>query len=149
MRRILMLCIVPTLLMACAAGAVDSKIGSEKSAASDDTPRAVSMGQPFRLAVGENVLLGEEPLEIGFTGVASDSRCPKDVQCIWQGDAVADLWVVTGDGERTEIQLHTSEEPRETVIGGHVIRLQDLEPYPVSTSPIAPEDYLATITVAQ
>ncbi len=148
MRRILMLCIVPTLLMACAAGAFDSKAGSEKSAASNDAPLAVSMDHPFRLAVGERVILGEDSLEIGFIGVSSDSRCPRDVQCIWEGDAAVDLWVLTAAGERIELQLHTTKEPRESVVGAHVIRLQELEPTPVSTSPIAPEDYLATLTVA-
>lgn len=150
MLHVLWMCLLPALLLACTAAAVegDTEPATQSVGEEGEGPMKVSMDQPFRLAVGERVLLGDDPLEIGFVGVSSDSRCPRDVQCIWEGDAAVDLWVITAAGERIELQLHTTKEPREEMVGNHVIRLQELEPTPVSTSTIAPEDYLATLTVS-
>lgn len=45
----------------------------------------VQTDEPFELAVGERLAHGDHTLH--FVGVAEDSRCPPDAQCVWAGKA--------------------------------------------------------------
>lgn len=150
-------------LLACGAAAVEEspqpegassaedrpKTRAEEVAVSSDQPLVASTDQPVRLAVGESVTLSDSPWVLGFEGVESDSRCPRDVQCVWQGDAVVKLWLQEGSGERQDFELHTTQEPKEIQHGDLRVRLEQLEPYPESTSTIAADAYLATVRVSR
>ena len=85
---------------------------------------------------------------IEFTGVSGDSRCPANAVCIQGGDAVVHIRV-TGGGTST-YELHTGDDSRSTVVHGlYRIALMQLQPYPFSAQPIAPNDYRATLTVTR
>jgi hypothetical protein len=59
---------------------------------------AYFIGDEISLKPGESAYITSEKLLIGFVNVTEDSRCPKDVQCIWQGRIVA-LFSVKRDGK--------------------------------------------------
>ncbi len=106
--------------------------------------RPVTGGQPFTLAPGERAALDARRVELEFRAVEADSRCPRDVTCVWSGDAI--VAVALGDGEGAEIlRLHTNLEPRAATARGVRVELVELSPYPVSTSKIPPGDYRATL----
>ena len=46
-----------------------------------------SLGQEFSLRIGRKVTLRDTELKIRFVSVIEDSRCPKGVNCVWQGNA--------------------------------------------------------------
>ena len=46
-----------------------------------------SLGQKFSLAIGQSAEITGEDLTVGFKDVVEDSRCPKNVTCIWAGRA--------------------------------------------------------------
>jgi len=61
--------------------------------------------------------------------VVSEGRCPKGVQCIWEGDAAVELRVAPAGGDAQTITLHTNDRfERQAVIGGVTVRLEQLEP---------------------
>ena len=109
-------------------------------------PVSVEMGKPFTLAAGASAKLKGEPLEIGFTRVVMDSRCPKGAECITAGVAVVAMWA-SHDGVRTTHELrtdppeaaHIEQEP-------YTVTLDKLEPYPQVGRRIAP-GYVATLVV--
>lgn len=45
----------------------------------------VHLNEEFSLSIGQSAIITGEHLEIGFRKVAEDSRCPKDVTCVWAG----------------------------------------------------------------
>jgi len=49
--------------------------------------RSVPLGQEFTIKLGEQVVLAGDDVRITFAEVLNDSRCPPNVQCIWQGNA--------------------------------------------------------------
>ncbi len=121
--------------LACASGSTAS-----------DVPE-ITPGESFRLSVGEEARLTSADLTVRFSAVTSDSRCPKDVQCFWAGDAAVEV-VLTRDEESATVSVHTHGDepyPRETNAMGYTLRLEGLEPYPTSKGKIAPEDYVATL----
>jgi hypothetical protein len=46
----------------------------------------VSLGQDFPLRVGQSASIKGEELQIKFLEVVADSRCPRGVTCIWEGE---------------------------------------------------------------
>ena len=81
----------------------------------------------------------ENNITIKFDGV-NDSRCPKDVICVWAGDGEVGLMLSKGNDQQ-HIILHTTLFPREINYVGYRIILKSLNPYPISTRQIKKEDY--------
>ena len=74
-------------------------------------------------------------VRLTFERVSEDSRCPTDVTCIWEGDAVVVLKVKVEAEEATR-EVHTQGgEPRsrKAPAGDYVVTLVRLDPAPRST----------------
>jgi len=94
-------------------------------------------------------LYSNNSLSVKLDAVLNDSRCPSDVQCVWEGNAMV-KFVVSIDQSEHEITLNTNggqNFPSDTLLQGYSIQLTELVPYPESTSTIHQEDYEATIVV--
>jgi hypothetical protein len=125
-------------------------------ASSSDTPLSLDpaaaavtsqVGQTFQLKAGQTARVGSEGLLVGFRGVASDSRCAVDVQCVWAGDAEARVPVTVGRADWTSLSLHTTLEPKTATFRNYKITLVELKPAPRSTQRIDSNDYVATLRV--
>ncbi|NIM20576.1 MAG: hypothetical protein GTO51_10160 [Candidatus Latescibacteria bacterium] len=107
-----------------------------------------STGVVVELGVGESKLVGEEDLEVGFVEILRDNRCPADVICIWEGDAVAQIWAIQPSHEKKDAELHTHYDfPREFTFGRYRIGLLKVDRYPGIDTPIDPNDYVVAILV--
>jgi hypothetical protein len=83
----------------------------------------------LRAALGRSTSADKGRLVLTFNARLSDSRCPADVVCVWMGDAAVRISAQAG---RTSVdgELHTGLEPRSLSIGGYVVSLLGLTPYP-------------------
>jgi hypothetical protein len=99
------------------------------------------------LHVGEHVIIGN--VEVTFIRVASDSRCPVDVTCVWTGNAAVELSVgpVIGEAPLYPLTLNTDVDPREADAWGLHVALVDLEPKLRSSDRIDPRGYVVTLTL--
>ena len=100
----------------------------------------------IRIRVGQTVIV--EGVRVRFSAVESDSRCPIDAICVWEGDAVAVFVVEQNCDCRTpafELKLHTSLQPKSGTAYGFKVELLHLAPYPSASSPIKPDAYSAWI----
>jgi hypothetical protein len=112
------------------------------------TGPTVPIDREFELAPGDAVTIEEVSLSVRFDRVLSDSRCPGDVICVQQGDAVVRLATVSGN-RRSELDLHTQDNGRPVARDGVNIALVQLAPYPFLARPIQPGDYRATLRVTR
>jgi hypothetical protein len=102
---------------------------------------SAELGREFSLRPGQSATV--DGLAIRFEEVRGDSRCPVDVQCIWEGDAT----VVVSVGGATN-ELHTARRFATSVaIDGRRLELRRLEPAPRAHSKIEPGDYVAVFVV--
>ena len=113
----------------------------------------VSDGVPLdrELVLAPGMAAGGAVLRVTFERVANDSRCPADVQCVWEGDAVVVLAVsgsATGD---CAVELHTAASlERERRCGVYAVRLLRLSPERASAAvPIPPASYRAAVIVSR
>lgn len=109
--------------------------------------RRASLGQEFKLKVGERVIIKEAGLNITFSAVAEDSRCPTGVNCIWAGNGRIVVKVSKGR-KKADVQLNTGIEPKEGRFHDYAVKLVELNPYPHKDSiPIKRGGYVATLVV--
>ncbi len=107
------------------------------------------IGEPFALGVGESVLIIDAGIQVGFDHIASESRCPNGVLCVWEGNATARVWGEVSP-DRTFFELNTNSQFRtEAPFAGFVIRLLNVAPYPEDGVVIDPDDYVTTMVVVR
>ena len=142
--------LAPILLLA-ALGAWSC--GSKPRVGDPSTPKtgnAVTTDQEFELGPGQSVLVGPEPLKITFVGITGDSRCAPEVQCVWEGDAVAKLQAATGGQAPSVYELHTNTGyPTQADHGAYRIRLTAVAPGPHVGVVIDPAAYVITLLVTR
>lgn len=112
------------------------------------------LNEPFILASGQSIILSDADLQLTFTQIVEDSRCPKQVDCFWSGRIVIELAVQKGFDAPQMITLETSVAPSEetnTVEAlGYTVYLANVDPYPDDPDVTIPfEAYQATLTVSQ
>jgi hypothetical protein len=117
---------------------------------SPKTANTMNTDQEFELGPGQSVLVGTEPLKITFDAVTADSRCAPEVQCVWEGDAVAKLQAVTGAQAPAAYELHTNTGFATQVDhGAYRIRLTAVAPGPHAGTVIDPAAYVITLLVTR
>jgi hypothetical protein len=95
------------------------------------------------VAYGDSVTLPDGAV-FRFAGVVEDSRCPADAMCIWQGRVVVALAL---DDARFKIAF--LGEAAATEVGGYVVTVHEVQPYPLASQPTDVEDYVVTVTISK
>ncbi|HET6768077.1 MAG TPA: hypothetical protein VFH08_11780 [Chitinophagaceae bacterium] len=84
-------------------------------------------------------------VKLGFDAVISDSRCPANAMCIWQGAATA-AFSFTKNGNTHRFNLSTitmkPQYTKDTLIAGYKIEFIHLLPYPGTFTPPAPDSQI-------
>ncbi|MGQ0791936.1 MAG: hypothetical protein ACT4NJ_06915 [Nitrosopumilaceae archaeon] len=109
-----------------------------------------NLDSEFVLQVNQSAEIKSEDIIITFLNVTSDSRCPSDVTCIWQGQVGIKLDVQKGEEVSTvSLSIGGDSSTEESIFNSYLIQLVDLSPYPISTKNIQSEDYTATIKITK
>jgi len=107
------------------------------------------LGEPFDLKVAHAVSfpVDGKDLTIRFLRVVEDSRCPVDVTCVWEGDAVARFELERGS-ETASFELHTAASRARFHDAGELrVRLVQLAPARRSGSAPKSDEYVATLVI--
>jgi len=107
------------------------------------------MGEEFSLSIGETASIKGEQLQIRFLEISEDSRCPRNVTCIWEGRAVAVIEIFQGDTSQQImlIEQGLSESSAKEQFGEYEFRFRVL-PYPGEAEvQISPDEYRLVLTV--
>lgn len=112
--------------------------------AQDDLQEEVG-GISTSLQVGQYFDLGQAGVK--FLKVISDSRCPKQVTCIWPGEAKV-LLGISINGEYFEKEVVISGRGGELSLEGLNMQLSHLRPYPETALGIAHDEYCLRFSTA-
>jgi len=105
------------------------------------------LGQDFKIKYGQELTVKGTGLKVKFESL-EDSRCPKDVTCVWAGDAKIVISVRRGNARESKIELHTNGQFNLAGNYQHyVIKLIALDPYPRTSAKEKPGDYVATLLI--
>jgi hypothetical protein len=108
------------------------------------------LGEEFSLHIGEIIVLTGEDLRIKFVEVSEDSRCPKDVTCIWEGRVIV-VVEISKDGSPQQLKLSQpglTDEPAREIYKGYELTYE-VEPYPEKVAmEIAADEYRLLLVVS-
>lgn len=107
---------------------------AEKIAKQEQSSAMKNSSGIIYLKEGENKFLKEYEMNITFKGILEDSRCPKDVNCIWAGIAVADVEIMGLATRPMKIKLSTTDNT-----GKGLSKTQNFNGYNISLLEVSPE----------
>ncbi|MFD0977145.1 hypothetical protein [Salinimicrobium gaetbulicola] len=97
------------------------------------------------LNVGGELKIGRELLNdktsVKFIKVISDSRCPENVECIWQGEAEVLLGITINENYFEKQIVISGRLGRILKFGNLEILISYLDPYPTTTKKTNPKEY--------
>jgi len=108
--------------------------------------RTVAVGAEVTLAPGEVVLVKTAELAVRFVAVSEDSRCPRDVTCVWGGEVKVQLEIQLAAQAASQVEVRAGDS---TMAGAYRISLVQVEPRPVTGANIAPQNYRATLKIVE
>lgn len=108
-------------------------------------PESFELGQEKNFFWGNEYYSRSNSLKITITEI-NDSRCPSDVVCVWQGEALVKINLETSVTH--EIELSTYDNRKDT-IDSFSIELLDVLPYPVSTVVTSLKDYTVKLKIEE
>jgi len=112
-------------------------------------PSAVDagIGEEVTLSVGQSIRINEEGLTITFDEVIGDSRCPRNVTCIWAGVASIRITIDSHDDNYSlALNLPGLVENDGYEFAGYML-VYSLDPYPEAGRAVSEKDYKLILTV--
>lgn len=102
------------------------------------------------VSIGHCSPAGNE-FRICFDSLITDSRCPRDVQCVWAGQAIIRVSFYENDRSHQFNMLlggrAGAADPGDTTIAGYHIVFEDLKPYPVHDKSQPANQYTALFRI--
>ena len=87
-----------------------------------------TIGQSCTLEPGQRFVNRTAGLEVTWQEVSEDSRCPRNANCVWEGQAVVNLLV---NGEAVALTLRQGKpEQAQRTVANYVFTAEELSPYP-------------------
>src|SRR5690348_14416584 len=118
-------------------------IGMTSYVFADDTKQ---LGVPFHIQFNQTATV--QDLQIKITNL-TDSRCPSDVRCIWQGQAKILANINKGNQNLGNFSLILNDKNLKTQSFDHYsINLIEINPYPISTNKTKFSDYDITLKLS-
>lgn len=115
--------------------------GSSTGTAGQESLSLLDQSGEVVVAYGEEIPVGESVIRVAFGEVRSDSRCPVDAVCVWQGNAEVEVGIRAGMGPTHALRIDTNLEPRFADWQGIRVTLLELLPVPRTGVRIEPQEY--------
>jgi hypothetical protein len=130
--------------------ASSTPVGSGAPPSAPPPAGATSAQPPVEVELRFDETVESRGLELRWLEI-EDSRCPKGVTCIWEGQVVVTLEVARGEDEPVEVALvnHPGREPEAVRAFDRELRLLGVEPHPEHGVTTPREAYLARIEIAE
>ncbi len=129
---------VLTLAFACNKKVSDSISTSTPMDNNSSAVKTIALNQAESMRIGETCKLEKSDVMVTFVSVDLDSRCPKGVNCVQEGEAQVTL-SVNGQPQRVTIDVNDKTTARLGIPGGSV-EVLSLDPYPQAEVRVKPED---------
>lgn len=119
-------------------------VKTDKQIEKAETPKIISL-----LKAGGKIK--EDNIQVKFLEVVEDSRCPKDVQCMWAGEVKVKVEVTNYNASKPQpeerVLVLSPTADFDDLFGnifhadGFNITAVNVKPYPISTKKIKPKEY--------
>ncbi len=94
----------------------------------DEEVKQIELNTEFELNAGDTAVLSSQGISIIVENIA-DSRCPSNVQCVWEGEAKVQFRLAASQGTTMADSLSTHDRLT-AIVNGLSIQLLGVTPYP-------------------
>lgn len=114
------------------------KTAANSTSASTPAAKTNANSSSIYLTEGQNIFVKDLQMNVTFKKMLEDSRCPKDVNCIWQGVATAEIELMgTATRPRTyrisSLNMPEKGLEKDVVFDGYQITLNEITPHPTQS----------------
>ena len=129
-----------------------SSVGTKTASTTASSPKVTTSGNQTKtetsspkttsgtiyLKEGQNIFLKDQKMNVTFKKITEDSRCPKDVNCIWEGVASAEIELMGVATSPRTFTISTQENAsrgfhKTIVFDGVAVILAEVSPYPTQS----------------
>ena len=103
----------------------------------------------FQLKVNQTESLESDTIKVKFLNVTSDSRCPTDVTCVWEGEAKIVVNIIKNGQDLGDFNLTSRAGQNNQAFDGHQIQITKIDPNPISNKKIPLSDYIVTFIITK
>ena len=103
----------------------------------------------FQLKINQTASLESDTIKVKFLNVTSDSRCPTDVTCVWEGEAKIVVNILKDGQDLGDFNLTSRAVQNNQAFDGHQIKITKIDPSPTSDKRISLSDYVVTFTISK
>ena len=121
---------------------------STSEPANDGVTKMVAFNETASLAPGETAKVEKTQATVTFLDIASDSRCPRGVNCITEGEAFAMVSIGGGAPQKVRIDVDPKRISRLSMEGA-TVEFLSLDPYPEARIKIDPADHRLGIRITK
>lgn len=115
-------------------------------------PIIEKLANQFQLKIDQIAWIKSEKIKIKFLNIVEDSRCPSDVQCVWEGQTKVMLGIARNNLSLGNFVL-TSRAGHEDLAAKkfdrYSVKLIKVDPYPKANQKIEISDYVITLTITK
>jgi hypothetical protein len=140
MRVALLILLLSMLMLAC----TEHTLGSEDSN-TDLWERTVTV----QLSYQQTAFGMADDLGVKFNHVVSDSRCPENANCIWEGEATVELLIIKNNKTMFTYSISSHNPIQEFEVNGRrfVFTLVKISPYPKLSKHIPEQEYQIEVKI--
>lgn len=109
---------------------------------------SAGLGQEFTLAPGQTASIEGEPLKVTFLEAVNDSRCPRGVICVWQGEASCLVEIVYRNSASRMVLTQLGSGPAQADFNEYRFAFE-VQPYPEAGKRIEKQDYRLKLVVSR
>ncbi len=112
-----------------------------------------NLDETFTLKFGEEATCSCGNLEVQFSDVIEDSRCPQNVECVWEGQVSVQISILDENNselQTLELTKHLDDiAPATDTLGNYIYFLKEVLPYPLEPMNIEENDYEIELIVTE
>lgn len=110
------------------------------------------IGQPFQLKVEQGGMSADKSFGVMLDKIKEDSRCPKGVNCVWEGQVSVQVTLKEKGGKAQTVDFTLKGRENQSAsrrVGKYQLRVKQVDPYPEEGRTIAKEDYVVTFLASE
>ena len=128
----------------------DCQSSCTNTGSTNDERMTVNLGENFQIKIGQTIFINNENIKITLSEITADSRCPKDVMCVWEGQVEASFGVIQNNiSQLFSLITHTAKENLVEFLDNYQAQLVEVRPEKESGYEIKPADYVLTVVVTK
>jgi hypothetical protein len=107
------------------------------------------MNTTVNVKIGQTAVINEPLIRITLNDVVEDSRCPIDVDCIWEGDVILSVTIFSNNYQAEHNMTLSDGKENKISFLSYFVKFQAIEPQLSSNIKLSKDSYIITFLIGE